>query len=213
MPSLHRVWLYTRRVASHWKAFVVTSGPGTVLAFVATVLNWTVPIWVWVALIIAGLFAAQFQTFEEVSNRRGARSAGPRLRLISDPVATDGYYKTTTAGFGSVSPPREVSLRRMWRFHISQASDGVSLVCQGWQRGIPTTVACQVEDPDGRRWTGRLRKAGESRVGCTFPTDFDAAPKNGLYFVHWLFEQKQGGDELAPMADPLDFTLEVNVEQ
>jgi hypothetical protein len=73
---------YLEAVLKHWKAFVVTSIPGGVLAFVAMAAGLSVPVWWWLAIVGIGLVVAsaragmdlqaEFVRFREQSYEREA---------------------------------------------------------------------------------------------------------------------------------------------
>src|SRR6266566_7220972 len=61
-----RLWRYIKALGRHWGAFVVTGGPGALLAFIATAAGLTVPWWAWIVLVATGFFVASWRAYDEV---------------------------------------------------------------------------------------------------------------------------------------------------
>lgn len=199
MRILRLVWIYLQAVSRHWKAFVITGGPGALIAFAATVSGTDVPGWVWIATVAVGLVVAQFRAWAEVH-----RAEGGRVRLVEawEPRYTRGNFF------------------ELWVFEASEVREGVMITLRGWQRDeVPDSAECTVEDVRGVEHIGKPTRgrssSGKEWVRWVYPRDFEVEAESGLHYAKWLALGRHlpiGGaepDEKYPWIDPVPFHIRV----
>jgi hypothetical protein len=154
---------YLRRVGAHWWALAVGAAGGLV-GIVTVVTGWSLPAWVWVTVLLAGVVVAQFLAFHDLFNERRAQWPPPGKGL-----------RGWRAGHVWIGQPQTDIF--LWLLPPPRASDDDTVRCGVSRPGEGAVVSR--DDPV------RLRRSGE--YGVLYPSAFQAPPAmmDGTYTVIW----------------------------
>jgi hypothetical protein len=155
---------YFRRVGAHWWALIVGAAGGAA-GIVSRVTGWSLPAWVWVTVLLAGVVVAQFLAFHDLFQERRSQWPPPGKGL-----------RGWRAGHVWTGQPLPNVI--LWLLPPADAS-------------YDDTIRCEVTWPGGgagvsRDDSGRRRRSGE--YGVWYPTEFPSAPSmlmDGTYTVIW----------------------------